>query len=74
LLRQSKTDPTREDILLAIDNETNLAVKKRIGLARINDGYLLRGNTNERLNQRMELAKISYIFKSLAIEANVNPK
>ena len=45
LLRQSKTDQTREGVLLAPDIETTLAIRNWISLAGISEDYLLRGIT-----------------------------
>ena len=45
LLRQSKTNQTREGVLLAPDIETTLAIRNWISLAGISEGYLLRGIT-----------------------------
>ena len=74
LLRQSKTDLTREGVLLALDIETTTAVKAWIELAGIGDGYLLRGITGKRLNLTMDPGQISLVFKSLAIKADIEPK
>lgn len=74
LLRQSKTDQTREGVLLALDIETTLAVKYWIRLAGISDGFLLRGISGNQLNQAMDPGQISRIFKSLAVKADLDPK
>jgi len=73
LLRQSKTDQTREGVLLALDIETTFAVKHWIEFARIGDGYLLRGITGNRLNLAMDPGQISRMFKSLAVRGNLDP-
>jgi site-specific recombinase XerD len=74
LLRQSKTDQTREGVLLALDIETTFAVKHWIEFAGIADGYLLRGITGKRLNQAMDPGQISRVFKSIAVKADFEPK
>ena len=43
LLRQSKTDQTREGLLLALDSETSSTIRNWISVAGISDGFLLRG-------------------------------
>jgi hypothetical protein len=74
LLRQSKTDKTREGVALALDIETTLAVTQWIDLARINDGYLLKRIVGNKPNQSMDPGQISRMFKSLADKAGLNPK
>jgi site-specific recombinase XerD len=74
LLRQSKTDQTREGVLLALDIETSLAIKNWVSLAGMSDGYLLRGITGKRLNQSMDPGQISRVFKSIAIKAKLDPE
>ena len=74
LLRQSKTDQTREGVLLVLDIETSLAIKNWVSLAGMSDGYLLRGITGKRLNQSMDPGQISRVFKSIAIKAKVRPR
>ena len=74
LLRQSKTDQTREGVLLALDIETTFAVKQWIDTAGMGEGYLLRGITGKRLNQAMDPGQISRLFKSIAIKADLAPK
>ena len=74
LLRQSKTDQTREGVLLVLDIETTSAARGWIDSAGIDDGYLLRGITGKQLNQSMDPEQISRIFKSLAVKAKLNPK
>ena len=74
LLRQSKTDQTREGVLLALDIKTTFAVTKWIELAGMGDGYLLRGITGNRLNLAMDPGQISRLFKSLAVKADLDPK
>ncbi len=74
LLRQSKTDQTREGVLLALDFETTFAVKHWIDAAGIGDGYLLRGITGNRLNPAMDPGQISRVFKSIAVKADLDPK
>jgi integrase len=71
LLRQSKTDQTREGVLLALDIEKAHAVKRWIDSAGIGDGYLLRGITGKQLNQSMDPGQISQIFNSLAVKAKL---
>ncbi len=74
LLRQSKTDKTREGVLLALDIETTYAVKHWIELAGISDGFLLRGVRGNRLNPAMDPGQISRVVKSLAGKAKLDPK
>jgi len=74
LLRQSKTDQTREGVLLALVIETSLAIKNWVSLAGMSDGYLLRGITSKRLNQSMDPGQISRVFKSIAIKAKLDPE
>jgi site-specific recombinase XerD len=74
LLRQSKTDQTREGVLLALDIETSLAIKNWVSLAGMSDGYLLRGITGKRLNQSMDPGQIGRVFKSIAIKAKLDPE
>jgi site-specific recombinase XerD len=74
LLRQSKTDQTREGMLLALDIETAFALKHWIELAGINAGYLLRGIAGNRLNPAMDPGQISRVFKLLAVKAKLNPE
>jgi integrase len=74
LLRQSKTDQTREGVLLALDIETTYAVKHWIELAGISDGFLLRGVRGNRLNLTMDPGQISRTFKSLALKAKLDPE
>ena len=74
LLRQSKTDQTREGVLLVLDIETSLAIKNWVSLAGMSDGYLLRGITGKRLNQSMDPGQISRVFKSIAIKAKLDPE
>ena len=74
LLRQSKTDQTREGVLLALDIETTLANRNWINLVGISGGYLLRGITGKQLNQRMDPGQISRVFKSLTVKAELDPK
>jgi site-specific recombinase XerD len=73
LLRQSKTDQTREGILLTLDTETTIAMKHWIDSAGMGDGYLLRGITENRLNPAMDPGQMSRIFKSLAVKAKLDP-
>ena len=47
LLRQSKTDQTREGLLLALDIETTKAVRGWVELAGFNDGHLLMGDSRQ---------------------------
>ena len=74
LLRQSKTDQTREGVLLVLDIETTSAARGWIDSAGIDDGYLLRGITGKQLNQSMDPGQISRVFKSLAVKAKLDPK
>jgi site-specific recombinase XerD len=74
LLRQSKTDQTREGVLLALDIKTTKGVKAWIELAGMGDGYLLRGITGNRLNLAMDPGQISRVFKSLAVKADLDSK
>ena len=74
LLRQSKTDQTREGVLLALDNETSLTIRNWISLASIREGYLVRGITGKQLNQSMDPGQITRIFKSLAVKAKLDPE
>lgn len=74
LLRKSKTDQTREGVLLALDIETSLAIRNWISLAGISEGCLLRGITGNRLNLAMDPGQISRVFKSLALKADLDPK
>jgi len=74
LLRQSKTDQTREGVLLALDIETSLAIRNWISLAGISDGFLLRGIAGNRLNPAMDPGQISRVFKLLAVKAKLDPK
>jgi len=74
LLRQSKTDQTREGVLLALDIETSLAIRSWISLAGIREDYLLRGITGNRLNLAMDPGQISRVFKSIAVKADLDPK
>jgi len=74
LLRQSKTDQTREGVLLALDIETSLAIRNWISLAGISESFLLRGITGNRLNLAMDPGQISRVFKSLALKADLDPK
>jgi site-specific recombinase XerD len=74
LLRQSKTDQTREGVLLALDIETTYAIKQWIRLAGISNGFLLRGITGNRLNLAVDPGQISRIFKSLAVKAELDPE
>ena len=74
LLRQSKTDQTREGVLLALDTETSLAIRNWISLAGISDGFLLRGIAGNRLNPATDPGQISRVFKLLAVKAKLNQK
>ena len=74
LLRQSKTDQTREGVLLALDIEATYAVKHWIELAGISDGFLLRGVGGNRLNLTMDPGQISRTFKSLAVKSKLDPE
>ena len=74
LLRQSKTDRTREGVLLALDIETTFAVKNWISLAGISEGYLFRGVADNRLNLSMDSGQISRTFKSLEVKAKLDPE
>jgi site-specific recombinase XerD len=74
LLRQSKTDQTREGVLLTLDIETTIAMKHWIDAAGIGDGYLLRGITGNRLNSAMDPGQISRLFKSIAVKSDLDPK
>jgi site-specific recombinase XerD len=74
LLRQSKTDQTREGVLLALDIETSLTIRNWIRLAGISENYLLRETTGKRLNQSMDPGQISRTFKSLAVKAKLRPR
>jgi site-specific recombinase XerD len=74
LYRQSKTDQTREGVLLGLDIETTFAITQWIRLASIIDGFLLRGILGKRLNQAMDPGQISRVFKSLAVKADLNSK
>lgn len=47
LLRQSKTDQTREGVLLALDTDASLAIRSWISLAAAGEGYRLRGFTGK---------------------------
>lgn len=73
-LRQSKTDQTREGVLLALDIEATFAVKHWIDAAGIFDSYLLREITGNRLNLAMDPGQISRVFKSLSVTADIDPK
>ena len=44
LLRQSNTDKTREDVLLALDIVPSLTIRNWISLAGISDGFFTEGN------------------------------
>ncbi|XDZ70427.1 tyrosine-type recombinase/integrase [Alphaproteobacteria bacterium LSUCC0744] len=74
LLRQSKTDQTREGVLLVLDIETSLAIKNWVSLAGISDGFLLRGIAGNRLNPAMDPGQISRVFKLLAVKAKLDPE
>ena len=73
-LRRLKTDQMREGVFWALDIETPLAVKHWIELAGIVDGYLLRGIAGNSLNLAMGHGKISRMFKSIAIKAELVPQ
>ena len=74
LLRQSKTDQTREGVLLALDIETSLTIRNWISLAGVSDGYLLRDVADNSLNLSMDPGHISRIFKSLTVRAKLDPE
>lgn len=74
LLRQPKTNQTWEGLLLALDDETTLAVEHWIELAGIRDGFLLRGILGKRLNQALNSGQISHVCKSLVVKADLDPK
>ena len=61
-LRQSKTDQTREGVLLSLDIETTSAVRNWLKLAGIAHSLLLRGITGGRLNEGMDLGQTSRAF------------
>jgi len=73
MLCQSKTDQTREGVVLRLDHETTLAINRWLGAANISDGYLLRGIVGSRINESMYPGQISRVFKSLALKAGLNP-
>lgn len=74
LLSKSKTDQTREGVLLVLDIETSLATRNWVSLAGISEGNSLRGITGKQLSQSMGPGQISRIFKSLAVKAEPGPK
>ena len=61
-LRQSKTDQTREGVLLSLDIETTSAVRNWLKLAGIEHSLLLRAITGGRLNEGMDPGQISRVF------------
>ena len=74
LLRQSKTDQTREGVLLSLDIETISAVNTWLKLAGIEHGLLLRGINGRHLNQGMDPGQISRVFKSITVTAGLDPR
>jgi len=73
MLCQSKTDQTREGVVLRLDHETTLAISDWLGLANISDGYLLRGIVGSRINEHMDPGQINRVFKSLTLKAGLDP-
>jgi len=74
LLRQSKTEQTREGVLLTLDTETTYAVTKWIDLSGISSGLLLRGITGNRLNPAMDSGQVSRVLQSIAVKAKLDPE
>ena len=73
MLRQSKTDQTREGVVLRLDHETTLAINRWLGAANVSDGYLLRGVVGSRVNESMDPGQISRAFKSIALKVGLDP-
>lgn len=74
LLRQSKTDQTREGVLLRLDIEITFAVENWIDLSGISSSFLLTGIMGKRFNQNMNPGQISRVFKSIAVKAELDSK
>ena len=73
-LRQSKTDQTREGVLLSLDIETTSAVQNWFKLAGTEHGLLQRGITGGHLHEGVDPGQISRVFKSIAVTTGLDPR
>ena len=74
LLRQSKTDQTRSGVLLPIDAAAMKAIYAWLAQSRLSSGCLLRGIQGDSINDSLDPGQVARIFKSLAQQAQINPK
>ena len=74
LLRQSKTDQTRSGMKLSLDAEVVTAICEWLSQSELSDGCLLRGIQGDSINQSLDPGQVARVFKSLAKQAQINPK
>ena len=74
LLRHSKTDQTRSGVMLALDVDTVTAIHAWLAQSNLSSGYLLRGIQGDSINETLDPGQVARIFKSLAKQAQINPK
>ena len=74
LLRQSKTDQTRSGVMLALDADVMKAIYAWLAQSKLSSGFLLRGIQGDSINDSLDPGQVARIFKSLAKQAQMNPK
>ena len=74
LLRQSKTDQTKSGVMLSLDAEVVMTICEWLSQSKLSSGYLLRGIQGDSINQSLDPGQVARIFKSLARQAQINPK
>ena len=74
LLRQSKTDQTQSGVLLSLDMDVVEAITEWLSESKLSSGYLLRGIQGDSINDSLDPGQVARIFKSLAKQAQINPK
>ena len=74
LLRQSKTDQTKSGVFLPLDVDVVKAITEWLSRSKLNSGYLLRGIQGDSINNSLDLGQVARIFKSLAKQAQIDPK
>ena len=74
LLSQSKTDQTRSGVLLSLDIDVVEAITEWLSRSKLNSGYLVRGIQGDSINKSLDPGQVARIFKSLAKQAQINPK
>ena len=73
LVQQSKTDQTREGVLLAIDREKTLAITAWREVAEVFDGTSYAAQLAVCINEGMNPCQVSRTFNSIALQAFLGP-